>query len=96
MQENKEFQCVTLTYEIGSMLVKEQSDYIAVLQGKLCPQHNSELWGRLSFLFRALMWWNGSSEEIKREKGIASAQDEEKQYNEEELERSLEKSINIT
>ena len=42
------------------------------------------------------MWWNGSSEEIKREKGIASAQDEEKQYNEEELERSLEKSINIT
>lgn len=43
MQENKEFHSVMLKYEIGSMLVKEQSDYIAVLQGKLCPQHNFEL-----------------------------------------------------
>ena len=84
-----------LKYDIRSMLIKEQSDYIAVLQGKLCPWHNFELWGHLSFLFRALIWWNGSSEEIKRERH-AGAQDEEKQCNEEELERSLEKSINIT
>ena len=70
MQENKEFQSVMLKYEIESMLVKEQPDYIAVLQGKLCLRHNFELWGHLSFLFRAVIWWNGSLEEIKREKGM--------------------------
>lgn len=43
MQENKEFQSVMLKYEIESMLVKEQPDYIAVLQGKLCLRHNFEL-----------------------------------------------------